>query len=180
VSAARPNPKEAVGIRTAKAHVNYNILMARVARRIDDKRVLKLIRACLNAGVMTGGVVVRTEEGTPQGGPLSPLLANILPDDLDKELIKRGLRFVRYADDCNIFVASKRAGERIMESVIRVVEGKLRLKVNRDKSAVNRPWNASSSASAFCRTGRPRSVWLPGRFSVSGRKSGRSRPARAR
>lgn len=111
------------------------------SKESEGKRVLKLIRAYLNAGVMVNGVCQRTEEGTPQGGPLSPLLANILLDDLDKELTKRRLRFVRYADDCNIFVASKRAGERVMESVIRFVEGKLKLKVNRDKSAVDRPWN---------------------------------------
>lgn len=121
--------------------VNHDILMARVARRITDKRILKLIRAYLNAGVMVGGTKQETAEGTPQGGPLSPLLANILLDDLDKELTKRGLHFVRYADDCNIFVRSRRAGERVIDSVIRFVEGKLRLKVNRDKSAVDRPWN---------------------------------------
>lgn len=120
--------------------VNHDMLMARIARKVTDKRVLKLIRAFLNAGVMSAGSFQRTEEGTPQGGPLSPLLANILLDDLDKELTKRGLKFVRYADDCNVFVASKRAGERVMESVIRFVEGKLKLKVNRDKSAVDRPW----------------------------------------
>jgi RNA-directed DNA polymerase len=121
--------------------VNHDMLMARVARKVTDKLVLKLIRAYLNTGVMADGALERTEEGTPQGGPLSPLLANILLDDLDKELTKRGLRFVRYADDCIIFVASKRAGERVMQSVIRFVEGKLKLKVNRDKSAVDRPWN---------------------------------------
>lgn len=116
-----------------------DILMARVVRRVTDKRVLKFIRADLNAGVMLGEVCQKSEEGTPQGGPLSPLLANILPDDLDKERTKRGLRFVRYADDCNIFVASKRAGEHVMESV-RLGEGKQKRKVNRDNSAVDRPW----------------------------------------
>ncbi|MDG0792264.1 group II intron reverse transcriptase/maturase [Cohnella ginsengisoli] len=120
--------------------VNHDMLMAKVACKVTDKRVLKLIRAYLNAGVMENGDCQRTEEGTPQGGPLSPLLANILLDDLDKELARRGLHFVRYADDCNIFVASKRAGERVMASVIRFVEGKLKLKVNREKSAVARPW----------------------------------------
>jgi group II intron reverse transcriptase/maturase len=121
--------------------VNHDMLMARVARKMTDKRVLKLTRAYLHAGVMANGVFEKMGEGTPQGGPLSPLLANILLDDLDKELTERGLRFVRYADDCNIFVASKRAGERVMESVTRFVEGKLKLKVNREKSAVDRPWN---------------------------------------
>ncbi len=121
--------------------VNHDMLMARVARKVMDKRVLTLIRAYLNAGVMVKGKRERSWEGTPQGGPLSPLLANILLDDLDKELSGRGLRFVRYADDCNIFVASRRAGERVMESVSRFVEGKLKLKVNREKSAVARPWH---------------------------------------
>lgn len=129
--------------------VNHDRLMARVARKVTDKSVLRLIRTYLNAGVMVEGKLERSREGTPQGGPLSPLLANILLDDLDKELTVRGLRFVRYADDCNIFVASKRAGERVMESVSRFVEGKLKLKVNREKSAVARPWSRTFLGFSF-------------------------------
>jgi len=113
--------------------------MARVASRISDKRVLKLIRGFLNAGVMEDGLVVPVDEGTPQGGPLSPLLSNIVLDDLDKELTRRGHRFCRYADDCNIYVRSQRAGERVMASVSRFLTVKLRLKVNEAKSAVARP-----------------------------------------
>lgn len=120
--------------------VNHDMLMARVARKVADKRVLRLIRSYLEAGVMIGGLFERTKEGTPQGGPLSPLLANIMLDDLDKELEKRGHRFVRYADDCNIYVKSRRAGERVMANIRRYVEGKLKLKVNEEKSAVDRPW----------------------------------------
>jgi group II intron reverse transcriptase/maturase len=118
--------------------VNHDILMARVARVVTDKRVLKLIRAYLNSGVMVNGVVVDTEEGTPQGGPLSPLLSNILLDDLDKELEKRGHKFVRYADDCNIYVQTQRAGARVMASVKGFLEKKLKLKVNANKSKVDR------------------------------------------
>lgn len=113
--------------------VNHDILMSRIARKIGDKQVLKLIRAYLNAGVMLNGCVVRSEEGTPQGGPLSPLLANILLDDLDKALEKRGHKFVRYADDCNIYVKSERAGKRLMESITGFLEKQLRLKVNQLK-----------------------------------------------
>ena len=113
--------------------------MARVAARLSDKRVLKLIRAFLNAGVMENGLVRPVDEGTPQGGPLSPLLSNLVLDDLDKELERRGHRFCRYADDCNIFVRSHRAGERVMPSVSRFLTRKLRLKVNEAKSAVARP-----------------------------------------
>jgi RNA-directed DNA polymerase len=115
------------------------MLMARVARVVKDKQVLKLIRAYLESGVMVNGVVMETEEGTPQGGPLSPLLANIMLDDLDKELEKRGLRFVRYADDCNIYVRTPRAGERVMNSVRRFLEKKLKLRVNEKKSKVDKP-----------------------------------------
>ncbi|NHM28900.1 group II intron reverse transcriptase/maturase [Desulfofundulus sp. TPOSR] len=120
--------------------VNHDILMARVARKVTDKRILILIRRYLQAGVMMNGVVIETAEGTPQGGPLSPLLANILLDDLDKELEKRGHKFVRYADDCNIYVKSKRAGERVMASIRKFLQERLKLKINEQKSAVDRPW----------------------------------------
>src|ERR1700745_4267356 len=113
--------------------------MARLAARVSDKRVLKLIRAFLKAGVMEDGLVSPVDEGTPQGGPLSPLLSNIVLDDLDKELTRRGLRFCRYADDCNIYVRSRRAGERVMASVSRFLTNKLKLRVNEAKSAVARP-----------------------------------------
>jgi group II intron reverse transcriptase/maturase len=118
--------------------VNHDMLMARVARVVKDKRVLKLIRTYLNSGVMVNGVVQDTAEGTPQGGPLSPLLSNIMLDDLDKELEKRGHKFVRYADDCNIYVRTRRAGQRVKESVKRFLEKKLKLKVNPKKSKVER------------------------------------------
>ena len=119
--------------------VNHDRLMARLAKRISDKRMLKLIRAVLTAGVMEDGLVSPVDEGTPQGGPLSPLLSNIVLDELDRELEKRGHRFVRYADDCNIYVRSVRAGERVMESVSDFLHRKLKLKVNASKSAVDRP-----------------------------------------
>jgi RNA-directed DNA polymerase len=118
--------------------VNHDVLMARVARVVQDKRVLKLIRGYLESGVMINGVVMETEEGTPQGGPLSPLLSNIMLNDLDHELEQRGHRFVRYADDCNIYVKTQRAGERVMESVKAFLEKKLKLKVNPKKSKVDR------------------------------------------
>lgn len=141
--------------------VNHDILMSRVARKVKDKRVLKLIRAYLTAGVMTEGVVVRTSTGTPQGGPLSPLLANILLDDLDKELEKRGHKFVRYADDCNIYVRSERAGKRVMESVRRFVEKRLKLKVNKEKSGVDKPHKRKILGFSFYGIKRPRIRFAP-------------------
>jgi len=119
--------------------VNHDKLMGAIAKRVGDKRLLKLIRAFLNAGVMEGGLVSPSVEGTPQGGPLSPLLSNLVLDDLDRELERRGHRFVRYADDSNIYVRSERAGQRVMESVKRFISEKLKLKVNESKSAVAKP-----------------------------------------
>jgi group II intron reverse transcriptase/maturase len=120
--------------------VNHDVLMSRAARRVKDKRVLLLIRRYLQAGIMEGGVVSPRVEGTPQGGPVSPLLSNVLLDELDKELEQRGHRFVRYADDCNVYVRSEAAGERVMASLERFLKKRLRLRINRDKSAVARPW----------------------------------------
>ena len=120
--------------------VNHDRLMSRLEQRVKDRRLVQLIRQMLEAKVvMPDGVVVNTEEGTPQGGPLSPLLSNIVLDELDEELSQRGLHFVRYADDCNIYVRSERAGQRVMASVSRFIERRLRLKVNSTKSAVARP-----------------------------------------
>lgn len=120
--------------------VNHDILMYKLSKDIKDKRVLKLIRKYLQSGIMINGIVVSNQEGTPQGGTLSPLLSNIILDELDKELEKRGYGFCHYADDCNIYVKSKRAWERAMENITSFIERKLKLKVNINKSAVERPW----------------------------------------
>ena len=141
--------------------VNHDKLMGLVARRIANKRILKLIRAFLNAGVMEKGLVSAVDEGTPQGGPLSPLLSNIVLDELDRELERRGHRFVRYADDCNIYVRSQRAGKRVMESVTGFITKKLKLRVNSEKSAVARPWERKFLGLSFTLKGPHRRCIAP-------------------
>src|SRR5262247_45923 len=136
--------------------VQHDKLMAQIAKRVEDKRLLKLIRAFLNAGVMENGLVSPSVEGTPQGGPLSPLLSNIVLDELDRELERRGLLFARYADDSNIYVRSRRAGERVMESLTRFITAKLKLKVNQQKSAVARPWARKFLGFSFTSAGTPK------------------------
>lgn len=132
--------------------VNHDRLMYRAAQRVKDKRVLKLIRAYLNAGVLEDGLVSPTEEGTPQGGPLSPLLSNLVLDELDQELEARGLRFVRYADDCNIYVRSERSAQRVMERIKRYISERLKLKVNEAKSAVGKPQERKFLGFSFLNT----------------------------
>jgi RNA-directed DNA polymerase len=136
--------------------VNHDRLMAAIAKRVKDKRVLRLIRAFLSAGVMENGLVGPTDEGTPQGGPLSPLLSNLVLDELDKELEKRGHRFARYADDCNIYVRSARAGQRVMASVTQFITRRLKLKVNETKSAVARPWDRKFLGFSFTNGREPK------------------------
>ena len=130
-------------IRAFFDRVNHDRLMAAVAARVADRRLLRLIRSFLTAGVLDNGLFEASEEGTPQGGPLSPLLSNLVLDELDRELERRGHRFVRYADDCNIYVRSEKAGRRVMQSVTRFIERRLKLQVNAAKSAVDRPWRRS-------------------------------------
>lgn len=162
--------------------VNHDVLMSRIAKRVTDKRVLSLIRRFLNAGVMEAGLVRPVTEGTPQGGPLSPLLSNVLLDDFDKELEKRGLKFVRYADDCNIYVKSERAGRRVMEGLTHWLSRKLKLKVNAKKSAVAQPETRKYLGYSFRRGRKVRCVVSPDavkRFKMrvrelTGRNTGRS------
>jgi group II intron reverse transcriptase/maturase len=125
--------------------VNHDKLMRLISKEVKDARVLSLIRKYLKSGVMTGGVVMDTGEGTPQGGNLSPLLSNIMLNELDSELTKRGLKFCRYADDCNIYVKSQKAANRVMQSITKFIEDKLKLKVNKEKSVVDRPWKLKIS-----------------------------------
>src|SRR5450432_1347106 len=136
--------------------VSHDKLMGQIAKRVEDKRLLKLIRAFLNAGVMENGLVRPSEEGTPQGGPLSPLLSNIVLDELDRELEKRGHRFVRYADDCNVYVKSERAGQRVMNSLRHVITSRLRLRINENKSAVARPYQRKFLGFSFTSHKKPK------------------------
>jgi RNA-directed DNA polymerase len=136
--------------------VSHDKLMARIETRVSDRRLLKLIRLFLKAGVMEGGLVSPVDEGTPQGGPLSPLLSNIVLDEFDRELERRGLRFARYADDCNVYVRSRRAGKRVMESLKRFITTKLKLKVNEQKSAVARPWERKFLGFSFTANREPK------------------------
>jgi RNA-directed DNA polymerase len=136
--------------------VNHDKLMAKLAQRIGDKRMLKQIRVFLTAGVLEAGLVIAVDEGTPQGGPLSPLLSNIVLDELDQELERRGLRFVRYADDSNVYVRSQRAGERVMESITRFITKQLKLKINSEKSAVARRWQRKFLGFSFTSAGVPK------------------------
>jgi RNA-directed DNA polymerase len=132
-------------------HVNHDILMGQIAKRVKDARILKLVRAYLTSGVMEGGLVSPTNEGTPQGGPLSPLLSNLVLHKLDLELTRRNHRFVRYADDCNIYVKSERAGHRVMENIATFLSRKLKLRINKTKSAVARPWERTFLGFSFTR-----------------------------
>lgn len=153
--------------------VSHDKLMAKLAERVSDKRMLKLIRTFLTVGVMEGGLVSPVDEGTPQGGPLSPLLSNIVLDEFDRELERRGLRFARYADDSNIYVRSRRAGERVMESLKRFIAVKLKLKVNEQKSAVARPWERKFLGFSFTNGQQPKRRIAPkavGRFKERIRK----------
>jgi RNA-directed DNA polymerase len=136
--------------------VCHDQLMAKIAERVSDKRLLKLIRAFLRAGVMEGGLVSPVDEGTPQGGPLSPLLSNLVLDEFDRELERRGHRFARYADDSNIYVRSRRAGERVMKSLTRFIHTKLRLQVNQSKSAVAEPWERKFLGFSFTSSESPK------------------------
>jgi group II intron reverse transcriptase/maturase len=140
--------------------VNHDKLMGILERRIKDRILLKLIRKFLQSGIMIGGMFQRSVEGTPQGGPLSPLLSNIMLDELDKELEDRNLHFVRYADDCNIFVRSRKAARRVMEGITMFIEGKLKLKVNKEKSMYDRPWNRKFLGFTFTRNGKNPKICL--------------------